>query len=110
MTNPLDELARAPRRFPRARNTDPSSSHEAAAAIAASGGIERQTESVLEALHRFPGSTSAELGHFAKLDRYMVGRRLSELEAERKIRRADPNANTVPCRMSSKKVCRWWPL
>jgi hypothetical protein len=107
--NELDQLARPPR-FARARRSDPSSSHEAAASIERTGTDEDQAAAVLEALNRFPGSTSAELAHFTKYDRHMVARRLPELVAERKVRQAAPNGHTVPCRMSGKKVCRWWPL
>lgn len=107
--NPLDSLARPPR-FARARRSDPSSSHEAAATIERTGSDEDQAAAVLEALNRFPGSTSAELAQFTKLDRYMIARRLPELVAVRLVRQAAPNAHTVPCRMSGKRVCRWWPL
>lgn len=65
---------------PRARNTDPETSHEAAAAIAASGDLGRQQAVVLEAVKRWPGLTSLELASRLRLDRYQVARRLPELE------------------------------
>lgn len=78
--------------------------------IERTGVDDEQARQVLAALQRFPGCTSAELAQFSKLDRYMIARRLPEIAADNKIRRADPNANTVPCRMSKKRVCRWYPL
>ena len=62
---------------PRARNTDPATSHRAAARILPR--LRAQQERVLEAVKRFPGSTAVELAHRAGLDRYMVSRRLPEL-------------------------------
>jgi hypothetical protein len=63
----------------RARNSDPSSSHDSAAHVAKKGIARRQCEAVLAALKLRPGRTSNELADEAGLDRYVVARRLPEL-------------------------------
>lgn len=93
--------------FPRARNADPRSSHEAAAAIKRSGAAKAQASIVLEALKRYPMASSAELAQFAGLDRYMVARRLPELHQAHLVNLFDPTDATEPCRVSRKRVCRW---
>ena len=62
----------------RARGRDPITSHYAA--VRAKRFLGAQASRVLEALKKFPGSTSAELAQLAGLDRYMVARRLPDLE------------------------------
>ncbi len=66
----------------RARNNDPSPSHAAAHEIEHNGSADRQRDRVLRALcqHAPCGLTSAELAEAAGLDRYMVARRLPELQ------------------------------
>lgn len=72
--------------LPLARNTDPSTSHEAADNVVDSGKCHLQRVAVYNALSRqnedavIPYPTSAELARWYNLDRYMVGRRLSDLE------------------------------
>lgn len=75
--------------LPRSRSTDPDTSHEAADAIRASGDLGRQQREVLEAVRRWPGLTSLELGARTTLDRWATARRLPELEAAGKIRRGE---------------------
>jgi DNA-binding MarR family transcriptional regulator len=65
---------------PRARRTDPETSHEAAQAVLGSGQVKVQQAIVLEAVLRWPGLTSLELAARLRLDRYQVARRLPELE------------------------------
>lgn len=95
--------------FPRARATDARSSHEAAAALEASGKDRLQAERVLAALRKYPNSTSAELARSARLNRYEVARRLPELHAAGLASRYDPAAITAPCAVSGKRVIRWCP-
>ena len=87
---------------PRARNTDPETSHEAAEAIKASGELGRQQLAVLEAVRRWPGLTSLELGARMKLDRWAVARRLPELEGVY-VRKGE--AKTV----NGRRHVTWWP-
>jgi len=117
--------------FP-ARNTDPQSSKDAAAEHVANGRRDIECEVVLEALRRFPGSTSRELAVDAERIglqllgqerdewRYTLARRLPELEdaglvravvhaasRNRPGRQVDPALR--PCRVRSKRVIRWRP-
>ena len=87
---------------PRARNTDPETSHEAADAIKASGELGRQQMAVLAAVRRWPGLTSLELGARMKLDRWAVARRLPELEGVH-VRKGE--AKTV----NGRRHVTWWP-
>lgn len=79
---------------PRARRTDPQTSHQAAERIKSSGKLRAQQQTVLDAVKRFPGSTAVELASRAGLDRYMVSRRLPEL-APIWVRRHAPRVCTV---------------
>jgi hypothetical protein len=70
---------------PRARTTDPESSHLAAREVKESGRLGKQQHDVLEAVCQWPGRTSAELAAKLAPDnwfslRHMVARRLPELE------------------------------
>lgn len=87
---------------PRARHLDPSTSHEAAAAIAASGDLGRQQLAVLEAVRRWPGLTSLELGARMEINRWAVARRLPELEGEH-VRKGEPRI------VNGRRHLTWWP-
>lgn len=62
-----------------ARAVDPRTSHEAAAEVTRSGRRDRQAAQCLDAVRTWPGRTSMELARLARLDRYVVARRLPEL-------------------------------
>jgi hypothetical protein len=79
---------------PRARNTDPETSHLAAAALKASGNLGFQQQQVLEAVRKYPGKTAVELSAITGFDRYLVSRRLPELVPVY-VRRGQPRACTV---------------
>ena len=66
--------------MPVSRLTDPEASGLAGAAITASGERVGQLRAVLALVTRYPGSTSLELARAAGMDRYVVARRLPELE------------------------------
>ena len=85
---------------PAARNSDPSTSHEADKDITLDGTKERQLSQVYEAVKQWRGCTSREIAAFTDLDRYMVARRLSEhpqIAKEGKRR----------CIFSGKNCCTW---
>ena len=63
---------------PRARRSDPLSSHRAADEVAPH--LSGQRRAVWEALKKHPGRSSKELSEVSNLDRYMIARRLPELE------------------------------
>lgn len=64
---------------PRARRTDPDSSHRAATAITPH--LSSQRQQVWEALRKHPSRTTKSLAEVSGLDRHMVGRRMKELES-----------------------------
>lgn len=88
---------------PRARRTDPVTSHEAADRIKASGELGRQQMEVLAAVRRWPGLSSLELAERMGRDRYMVAKRLPELEPVH-VHKGD-EFRTVNGRRHS----TWWP-
>ena len=96
---------------PRARTTDPQTSHTAAARIKRSGALGKQAALVLSLVERFPGHTSAELaarhaeevgGHWAVL-RPMFGRRLPELHGVRQ-------GASRQCSVCGSPSVTWWPI
>lgn len=98
--------------LPRSRATDPDTSHEAADQIRRTGELGRQQLAVLDAVRRWPGRTSAELGKLIADDlgqdatrwRYTVARRLPEL-APIHVRRMKPRA----CEATGNPATTWWP-
>lgn len=98
--------------IPRAAAADPSTSHAAAARIKASGALGRQQRRVLDAVKRWPGSTSAELAekiasleqkHWAEV-RALVARRLPELA----VFHVKRGAQRV-CLITKSECITWWP-
>lgn len=79
---------------PRARRSDPETSHAAAERLRESGKLREQQRQVLDALTRWPGSTAVELATNSGLDRYLVSRRLPELVPQY-ARRGRPRNCTV---------------
>lgn len=97
-------------RFPRARRSGPKSSDDAAAQIERTGVAGHQARQALAAVRLWPNSTSMELSKAARIDRYALARRLSELVTSGFVQRIEPTPNTVPCAVSHKRVCRWRPV
>lgn len=84
----------------RARQTDPSTSHEAAANNAPR--LNAQAARVLSLIERYPGHTACELAQRETRDpaayvraRYMISRRASELRAMHLVRSGTPRRCTV---------------
>lgn len=99
---------------PRARATDPSTSHDAGEAKVASGDAERQQDIILAALHDHgrDGITSNELAAAAGLDRYEVGRRLPELRdvrGEARVYGYPFAPEKRRCAVSGRKAMVWRP-
>lgn len=95
-----------PPRFPRARTSDPGSSHAAAAEIEKRGTAKRDGRRCLDAVRRFPGRTTRELHALTRLEVHMMGRRLGELATANKIRREEGGA---VCSLGNRPAARWWP-
>lgn len=90
---------------PRARRSDPATSHLAAERVKASGKLASQQQAVLQAIRTWPGCTAVEIAQRARIDRYAVSRRTSELCAV-KIRKGDPRI----CSVAGTMQVTWWPL
>jgi hypothetical protein len=94
---------------PKARRTDPITSHLAAEHAEQTGTISRQQTIVAELVCRHPGNTSAELAwsEDAKgLDRYAIARRLPELERLGLVRKGEPRI----CSESGRLAVTWEPI
>lgn len=89
--------------LPRSRATDPITSAEAGDAIRASGELGRQQRAVLEAVRRWPGLTSLELGARMDINRWAVARRLPEIETAGKIRRGEARV------VNGRRHVTWYP-
>ena len=108
MTAQIDWIAPMPRPAlladtPRARNTDPESSHTAAQKVKASGALGCQQAAVLAAVKQWPGMTAVELAHLGKMDRYAVSRRLPEL-CPVHVRRGEIR----DCSVNARPQVTWW--
>lgn len=98
--------------LPRSRASDPETSHQAADKVRRTGELGRQQLAVLEAVKRWPGRTSAELGKLVAEDRqedatrwrYTIARRLPEL-APVHVRRMKPRA----CEVTGNPAMTWFP-
>jgi len=89
-----------------ARNTDISTSHEAAVHIVASGIQAIQQDRAASAVKVNPGLTSMELAKASGHDRYMLARRLPELLEDGRVWRGPKK----PCEVSGRSACTWWPV
>jgi len=79
-----------------ARRSDPSTSHQAASDLVASGRHSNQLEQVLEALKESPKPlTSAELAQQMGSDRYLTARRLPDLRKRGLVEQGGSVACTV---------------
>jgi hypothetical protein len=82
-------------KIPIARHADPDTSKAAAKQITDSGVRGEQHRTVLTAVQACPGKTSRELAAEAGLDRYMVARRLPELEKMGVVQRETERMCTI---------------
>jgi hypothetical protein len=84
----FNRRVRSPRPAPLAAAADPVSSHLAAAEITASGQRDSQKRAILSALReQLSPCTSMELARAAGIDRYIVARRLPDLERDGLVER-----------------------
>jgi hypothetical protein len=80
---------------PMARLTDHDSSHAAADRMQESGCARAQRDLVLALVRRYPGSTSLQLAELGRIDRYIPGRRLSELKKEGRVEAVKPEGKEI---------------
>lgn len=90
---------------PAFRRTDPDTSRLAAEEITASGKRSHQQAQCAAAVRQFPGHTSFELAMLTDLERYMLGRRLSECETAGTVKRGAPKY----CDVTGRLAMTWWP-
>ena len=88
----------------RARRTDPSTSHEAAAR-AERHGAKTQRATILTALRGRPGLTSAEYAVETGIDRHNAARRLSELKHDGVAKQCEKRI----CGVKGTKAVTWYP-
>lgn len=74
---------------PIARNTDPETSHAAAAFLRSSGARASHQQRILEVVRRLPGLTVIEIAVQCGLNDHKVGKRLSDLATAGKISRGE---------------------
>jgi DNA-binding MarR family transcriptional regulator len=86
----LDLVERMLADTPRARNSDPITSHIAAARIKAIGTLAAHQTKILAAVRSHPGSTYVELAALTGLERHAVGRRLGEIQSAGYIKPGQP--------------------
>lgn len=106
---PSDPFRRGNRPAPLAAQADPSTSHEAAARLEATGKLNAQCEAVFELVKRWPGRTSAELEAAAKehgidIDRPTIARRLPDLAKAGKVYQGA----ACLCEAHGTKAVTWW--
>ena len=88
-----------------ARNSDPSTSHEAAAAIEASGKATAHRNLVLAYVREHPGLTAGEISNgLGFKDRHVAARRLSELRDGVFVSMKEPRI----CTVDQTKCMTWW--
>ncbi|WP_423820858.1 hypothetical protein V5738_10995 [Salinisphaera sp. SPP-AMP-43] len=98
----------APRRVetPAARASDPGTSHDAAEHVTGKGTRHRQRLIVAQAVAAHPGCTAKELAEYCEeLDRYDVGRRLSECKTASDVIEGDARK----CNLSGRSALTWYP-
>jgi hypothetical protein len=91
---------------PASRATDPSSSADAEAEINATGLRAFQQSQTVSAVRKYPGSTMAELAKKTGLDRYMLGRRISECETAGMVFRGLKRR----CSVTGRNAEPWYPI
>lgn len=90
---------------PAARVSDPVTSHLAADDHTASGKRGRHIGIVIDAVHRHPGKTSAELSPLCGLERHEVARRTADAQECGAIRKGAIRR----CNTSGRSAVTWWP-
>ena len=89
----------------RARNTDPSTSHEAAREAEASGRAGGQRNICFNEVMNKPGQTAAEIAAATGLERHIPSRRLPELRDAGLVE----NREIRNCRVTGRNSMTWYP-
>ena len=88
-----------------ARNTDPTTSHQAAEEVEASGRAASQRHLCLLEVWKKPGRTAAEIAEAAGLDRHVPSRRLPELRQAGQVK----NGEERVCAVTGNPSMTWLP-
>lgn len=91
---------------PASRATDPDTSRLAEQHVNVTGKRRRQQELVFDLIKRYPNHTAQELAQYGVLDRYEIGRRVSELETAGAIERS---SKSRPCTVTGRAAYTWHP-
>lgn len=91
---------------PAARDSDPHTSHLAAAEITASGLRHQQQDAAARAVRQHPGCTSHELAVLTGLDRYALARRLPECITAGEVAKGEAKV----CTVTGRKALTWHPV
>jgi hypothetical protein len=91
---------------PAARNSDPNSSHLAAAEVTITGRRYDHQQIVTDAVHKHPGLTSAELTKYTGLERHEVARRLPDAAVAGTVIRGAERR----CTSSGRMAVTWFPV
>ena len=86
-----------------ARATDPDTSHDAAEYVVRSGLAGAQQAKTIAAVRAYPGHTALEIAERLNIDRYMLGRRLSECEKAGSVVRGP----ATTCTVSNRRAHTW---
>lgn len=92
--------------FPRARASDPITSHEAADRVTDDGIAHGQRAAILKKVHQLPGSTASEIGRaLGHAGNHVACRRLPEILERGLVKRGVPRI----CTVTSFRAATWWP-
>ena len=89
----------------RARNSDPTTSHEAAATVERGGTASNQRERCLREVRMRPGLTAAEIAIRVGMERHVPSRRLPELREAGLVL----NHEARICTVTLNRSLTWWP-
>ena len=90
---------------PIARTRDPQTSHQATRHITGTGARAAQQQMAQKAVEQYPGLTSLELAQRTTLCRFMLARRLPEIEPTGAVRRGQARR----CSKSGRMAATWYP-
>ena len=92
---------------PRARHTDPPTSHEAARKVARSGRADAHKAMVMRIVQLHPGLTYREIaGALEWTDHVEVMRRLNDLERAARVRKGAARE----CSTNGNRMATWWEV
>jgi len=92
-------------RYPAARTSDPSSSHDAAERVTDSGKRNANVVTVVDCVSKYPSNTSAEIARLCGLERHEAARRTADAEHAGAVKKGEQRV----CALSGRKAVTWWP-